>query len=183
MEFHDFHSQLSLEIMNRKMTLRDFPLPKSVQSGIVGVVSGGFDPVHPGHIAMFKEAAEMTDYLIVGVNSDAWLTRKKGKPFMPLSDRLEVIYNFGMVDNVAWWDDSDGSACELLEGLKEHCAFDSILFCNGGDRGLSDCPETAVENITCVFGIGGDYKMSSSSDYIKEWEELMSPFRKEHYYS
>ena len=74
--------------MNRKMTLRDFPLPKSVQSGIVGVVSGGFDPVHPGHIAMFKEAAEMTDYLIVGVNSDAWLTRKKGKPFMPLSDRL-----------------------------------------------------------------------------------------------
>jgi len=165
------------------MTLKNYPLPEHALKGIVGVVSGGFDPIHPGHLAMFEEAAEMTDYLIVGVNSDAWLKRKKGKPFMPLCHRIEVISNFRMVDNVAWWDDSDDSACELLEGLKEVCSYDSILFCNGGDRGLGNSPETTVENITCVFGIGGENKMASSSDYIKDWEKFRHPKKeKEHYY-
>ena len=79
------------------------------------VVTGGFDPIHSGHIDYIREAAKLGDILIVGVNSDKWLTRKKGKPFMNWQERTEVVNALKWVDHVLSFDDSDDSACSLLE--------------------------------------------------------------------
>ena len=67
---------------------------------IVVLVTGGFDPLHSGHIAYFKAAKSLGDKLIVGLNSDEWLTRKKGKPFMPFNERIEIINELSVVDEV-----------------------------------------------------------------------------------
>lgn len=74
------------------------------------LVTGGFDPLHSGHIAYFKAAKALGDKLIVGVNSDAWLERKKGRAFMPFSERAEIIRSLAVVDEVIAFDDSDSSA-------------------------------------------------------------------------
>ena len=66
----------------------------------VVIVTGGFDPLHSGHIAYFKAAKELGDYLVVGLNSDEWLTRKKGRPFMPLQERMAIVGNLNMVDEI-----------------------------------------------------------------------------------
>ena len=78
------------------------------------LVTGGFDPIHSGHIAYFREAKKLGDRLVVGVNSDEWLTRKKGQPFMSLNERLEIVRNLHMVDAVITFDDSDGSASQAI---------------------------------------------------------------------
>lgn len=77
----------------------------------VVVVSGGFDPVHSGHIAMFKAAKALGDVLVVALNSDDWLTRKKGQPFMPWKERMSIIKELAVVDQVIEFDDSDNTAC------------------------------------------------------------------------
>ena len=84
------------------------------------VVSGGFDPIHSGHLAMLREASGMGDKLIVGLNSDTWLTRKKGKPFMDIRERRAVLESIRWVDEVWEFDDSDDSACDLLERVRNH---------------------------------------------------------------
>ena len=76
----------------------------------VVLVTGGFDPLHSGHISYFKEAKKLGDKLVVGLNSDKWLARKKGKPFMPIQERVEIVKNLQMVDDVLCWDDDDDSA-------------------------------------------------------------------------
>ena len=73
------------------------------------IVTGGFDPLHSGHIAYFEAAKQLGDRLVVGLNSDAWLTRKKGRPFMPMSERRAIIENLNMVDRVIEFDDSDSA--------------------------------------------------------------------------
>ena len=98
------------------------------------VITGGFDPIHSGHIAYIKEAAKLGDRLMIGLNSDAWLERKKGRAFMPWSERAEILQNIKGVSNVLAWDDSDGSACELLEELKFNYVYADIIFANGVDR-------------------------------------------------
>ena len=80
-------------------------------------VSGGFDPIHSGHLAMLRQAAAIGDKLVVGVNSDAWLTRKKGKPFMSIHERKAILLAIKWVDEVWEFDDSDGSACDFLNTL------------------------------------------------------------------
>ena len=82
------------------------------------VVSGGFDPIHAGHISLIKAAKELGDYLIVGANSDAWLARKKGAAFMPWYHRAEIIRNLKQVDEVMSWEDWDDTAIQLLERVK-----------------------------------------------------------------
>jgi len=82
------------------------------------LVSGGFDPLHSGHIRMFTEAKKLGDRLVVGVNSDAWLTRKKGRPFMPQAERVAVVRALSMVDAVVEFDadyDADGSCRRFVE--------------------------------------------------------------------
>ena len=71
------------------------------------LVTGGFDPLHSGHIEYFKAAKELGDYLVVGVNSDAWLTRKKGRPFMPYQERQSIIKELSVVDEVIVFDDNN----------------------------------------------------------------------------
>ena len=83
-------------------------------SEIIVVVTGGFDPLHSGHIVYFKDAKKLGDKLIVGINSDEWLVNKKGRPFMPLSERSEIIKNLTVVDEVITFDDQDNSASDAL---------------------------------------------------------------------
>jgi D-beta-D-heptose 7-phosphate kinase/D-beta-D-heptose 1-phosphate adenosyltransferase len=98
------------------------------------VVSGGFDPVHSGHIKLIKAARALGDQLIVGINSDEWLARKKGRAFMPWQERLAVLNNLKSVDEVYTFDDQDGTACHLLQQVQAHYPADRIIFANGGDR-------------------------------------------------
>jgi len=134
------------------------------------VLSGGFDPVHDGHIAMFEAAARKYDYVIVGLNSDDWLSRKKGKPFMPYSVREKVLKSIKWVDEVWDFDDSDDSACNLLESVAFSHA--NITFGNGGDRSNDNYPEydfCLAQGINIDDTLGGSSKLNSSSDFLNEW--------------
>jgi cytidyltransferase-like protein len=134
------------------------------------VVSGGFDPVHSGHIKLIKQARLLGDMLIVGINSDEWLARKKGRAFMPWQERLCVINNLQQVDEVYTFDDDDGTATHLLQQVRAHYPADRIIFANGGDRTQDNIPEMAVPNVEFVFGVGGTDKANSSSWILQEWK-------------
>jgi cytidyltransferase-like protein len=134
------------------------------------VVSGGFDPVHSGHIKLIKEARLLGDMLIVGINSDEWLARKKGRAFMPWQERLCVLNNLSSVDEVYTFDDDDGTACHLLQQVRAHYPTDRIIFANGGDRTHANIPEMRVTGVEFVFGVGGENKSNSSSWILQEWK-------------
>jgi len=137
------------------------------------LVTGGFDPLHSGHIAYFKAARTLGDMLIVGLNSDEWLTRKKGRPFMPWTERLCVINNLAMVDEVYTFDDEDGSAKEFIRQVRAHYPNATLVFANGGDRTDKNIPEMDVvdSNLEFVFGVGGSDKRNSSSWILEEWNK------------
>jgi cytidyltransferase-like protein len=134
------------------------------------VVSGGFDPVHSGHIRLIKQARLLGARLIVGINSDEWLARKKGQAFMPWQERLCVLNNLQQVDEVYTFDDEDGTACHLLQQVRAHYPDAKIVFANGGDRNSSNIPEMTVPGIEFVFGVGGTDKANSSSWILEEWK-------------
>jgi cytidyltransferase-like protein len=134
------------------------------------VVSGGFDPVHSGHIRLIKEARLLGDMLIVGINSDEWLARKKGRAFMPWQERLCVLNNLRQVDEVYTFDDSDGTACHLLQQVQAHYPESRIIFANGGDRTQDNIPEMVMDKVEFAFGIGGTDKANSSSWILEEWK-------------
>lgn len=138
----------------------------------VVLVTGGFDPLHSGHIAYFKEAKKLGDKLVVGVNTDAWLTRKKGRPFMSGGERTTIIQNLSMVDHCLLFGDDDGSAIEAINNVRMLYPDAHIVFANGGDRTSENIPEmnTKVENISFVFGVGGSNKANSSSWILDEWK-------------
>jgi len=133
------------------------------------VVSGGFDPIHSGHIAYFKAARELGDQLVVGVNSDEWLIRKKGKAFMPIHERQAVVQSIRYVDYVIRFDDNDDSAILLLKTIKQKWPNDKIIFANGGDRNESNNREISVENVEFAYGVGGNMKLNSSSKILHDW--------------
>jgi len=139
----------------------------------VVVVSGGFDPVHSGHIAMFKAAKALGDVLVVALNSDDWLTRKKGQPFMPWKERMSIIKELAVVDQVIEFDDSDNTACAALVDTLAEWEGNPVLFANGGDRGKDNIPEMSVQDsrLTFEFGVGGNDKKNSSSWILKEWSQ------------
>ena len=145
------------------------------------VVSGGFDPVHSGHIKLLKEARLLGDMLIVGINSDEWLARKKGRAFMPWQERLAVLNNLKPVDEVYTFDDDDGTACHLLHQVRAHYPTDRIIFANGGDRTRDNIPEMTVPGVEFVFGIGGEDKANSSSWILQEWKAPKTPRAWGHY--
>ena len=132
------------------------------------VVSGGFDPIHSGHLAYFREAKELGMYLIVGVNSDEWLMRKKGYVFMPIEEREEIIKSIKYVNGVNRFNDDDDSAIDLLHKVKYWYPSDEIIFANGGDRNKSNCRELSVKGVEFVYGVGGKDKLNSSSDIVEK---------------
>ena len=138
------------------------------------LVTGGFDPLHSGHIALFQEAKKLGDKLIVGINSDAWLTRKKGQAFMSFSERKTIIENLGMVDDILSFDDSDDTASGAIYKLMATAGYGKhIIFANGGDRNEENTPEynTYQDDIEFVYGVGGDYKINSSSTLLENWKQ------------
>jgi cytidyltransferase-like protein len=136
------------------------------------LITGGFDPLHSGHIAYFKAAKTLGDMLIVGLNSDDWLVRKKGAAFMPWNERLCVINNLSMVDEVYTFDDDDGSAKHFIQQARAHYPDAELIFANGGDRTKDNIPEMDVvdSNLSFVFGVGGEDKKNSSSWILQEWK-------------
>lgn len=137
---------------------------------IIVAVSGGFDPVHVGHARMFQEAKKLGDKLVVILNNDNWLLKKKGYVFMPQEERKELLEAIQCVDKVVLTrhrkDLDDMSVCAELEYLKPN------IFANGGDRKLDNIPEVALCNkIGCkmVFGIGKGGKVQSSSELLKKF--------------
>lgn len=136
----------------------------------VVVVTGGFDPLHSGHIEYFKSAKRLGDILVVGVNSDAWLTRKKGRAFMPSNERISIIQNLKMVDHCVLFNDNDGSAREAIRNAKMMYPNSQIVFANGGDRTEKNIPEMTEPEVEFVFGVGGTEKVNSSSWLLDEWK-------------
>lgn len=136
------------------------------------LATGGFDPVHSGHIAYLKAARELGDILVVGVNSDAWLARKKGAAFMPLRERTQILRNLVGVDFVIDFDDSDGSARHAIWMVRQSYPQNKIIFANGGDRTDQNIPEMDIadDDVKFVFGIGGFNKANSSSWILQEWK-------------
>ena len=135
------------------------------------VVSGGFDPIHSGHISYFKSAKGLGEKLIVALNSDAWLIKKKEKFFMPFEERKIIIENLSMVDEVIDFDDDEfGSASQALIKIKGFYPKDEIIFCNGGDRTKENIPEMQIKDILFEFGVGGEDKKNSSSWILKDYQ-------------
>ena len=141
----------------------------------VVLVTGGFDPLHSGHIEYFKAAKQLGSKLIVGLNSDDWLTRKKGRPFMPFQERLSIIQELKIVDQVISFDDSDDTACgAIYKTLATHGNGTKVIFANGGDRTNTTTPEFKTYGdlpyVDFVFGVGGENKQNSSSWILDEWK-------------
>jgi cytidyltransferase-like protein len=137
------------------------------------LVTGGFDPIHSGHIAYFKAAKALGDILLVGVNSDAWLTRKKGSPFLPHKERVDIVDNIKCVDGIVYdFDDADGSSKDAILEVRKQFPDDTIIFANGGDRTPTNIPEMDIQdnNLEFVFGVGGEDKKNSSSWILQEWK-------------
>ncbi len=138
------------------------------------IVTGGFDPVHSGHIAYIQEARKLGDILIVGANSDEWLRRKKGQEFMPWHERASILSSLKDVDRVINFDDSDGSAKDAIRKVRQIYPTDQIIFANGGDRTNANIPEMEMLgemlHLQFEFGVGGEHKMNSSSWILQEWK-------------
>lgn len=139
----------------------------------VVVVSGGFDPIHSGHIEYIERAKELGSILVVALNSDEWLSRKKGRPFMPWSERSRIIKALKPVGYVMQFNDIDGSAIDAIHKTRLMWPRAKIIFANGGDRTKENIPEMNYqdENLEFVFGIGGENKMNSSSWILQDWKE------------
>ena len=135
----------------------------------ISVVSGGFDPLHSGHIAYLEAASSYGDELWVCLNSDEWLKAKKGKPFMQFDERKAVLQALSCVDQVISFDDRDGSCKSGLADIMSLNPEAQIIFCNGGDRTNKNIPENNIENVELVFGVGGTDKKNSSSKILEAW--------------
>jgi cytidyltransferase-like protein len=138
------------------------------------LITGGFDPLHSGHIAYIKAARELGDSLIVGVNSDEWLRRKKGQEFMPWEERATIIAALHNVDRVINFDDSDNSAKDAIRKVRTIHPTAQIIFANGGDRTKENIPEMdlleEMLHLDFVFAVGGEDKKNSSSWILQEWK-------------
>lgn len=147
----------------------------------VFTISGGFDPIHIGHVRYITSAAEKAQVgrpgdfwcpgvLVVIVNGDGFLKRKKGYSFMPLKERMEIISSIEGVDFVVCWDDGTQTVSGALEILKPS------FFLKGGDRcDPESVPEFSIcDNIGCevIFDVGGKDKVQSSSELVRQYENV-----------
>ena len=109
--------------------------------------------------------------MIVALNSDAWLEKKKGKFFMPFDERKVIVESIKFVDDVVGFQDDSMSSCiNALEEIKKSYPNDDIYFANGGDRDKKNIPEMSVSGISFLFGVGGNDKKNSSSWILNKWQ-------------
>jgi len=134
------------------------------------LVTGGFDPVHSGHISYLNHAQHLGDHLIIGLNSDAWLVRKKGQAFMNWHERMTILDNLHMTDTVIAFNDDDNSSIDAIRQVRTMYPDDHIIFANGGDRTSANIPEMVFDDVEFVFGVGGEDKKNSSSWILQEWK-------------
>ena len=137
------------------------------------LISGGFDPVHSGHIKLINDANKYGDVVVL-LNSDAWLRNKKGKEFLSFDERKIIMQNIKGVLDVLDFDDSDKSCIDGLRKAKKKYSNKIIKFANGGDRNDKTTPETTFcnqNNIEALWGIGGNNKSNSSSWILKKWKD------------
>jgi cytidyltransferase-like protein len=135
------------------------------------LITGGFDPLHSGHISYINAAKKLGDKLVVGINSDEWLKRKKGKYFLPSIERKIILESIKGVDIVIEFDDRDNTAKDSIRVLRKLYPDDKIIFANGGDRTKTNIPEMDIidENLEFIFSVGGDDKKNSSSWILNNW--------------
>ena len=137
------------------------------------LVSGGFDPLHSGHIEYLQSARQLGIKLIVALNSDEWLTRKKGRPFLPFKERKKVLESISVVDQVIEFDDSNDSANDAIHKVLSMSNNTTICFANGGDRTEYNSPEFKTYGkeplVWFAWNIGGG-KSNSSSWILQEWK-------------
>ena len=134
------------------------------------LVSGGFDPLHTGHLKLLKEAAKL-GRLVVALNSNEWLIRKKGYCFLDFTQRKELLEAYPFVSKVISFNDDDNTALKALEIIKPD------IFANGGDKNNQNIPEASYcqeNNISIIDKVGGDNKTTSSSDLVKKAMEQLS---------
>ena len=151
-------------------------LVRSPEKRVV-LVTGGFDPLHSGHLAYFKAAKALGDTLVVGINSDSWLKRKKGRSFYSWNERFQLIKNLEMVDYVIEFNDDENNSINAIKQSTQTFPGAKIIFANGGDRTAENIPEMGLldderykDHLEFVFSVGGDNKMNSSSWILEEWK-------------
>lgn len=137
------------------------------------ICTGGFDPLHSGHIAYFKESKKLGDKLFVGLNSDKWLSRKKGMPFLNYDERKTIVEALEVVDGIIEFNDDDNTACDAIEQIL-HDTENNVIFANGGDRNNTSTPEYQKyydhPKVDFAFGIGSKEKKNSSSWILDKWK-------------
>jgi D-beta-D-heptose 7-phosphate kinase/D-beta-D-heptose 1-phosphate adenosyltransferase len=143
------------------------------------MISGGFDPIHIGHIRYILEAKKLGDYLIVVLNNDNWLRVKKGKEFMEENERKEIIESINGVDKVIISghikNTKDKSVCDEIKKIKPH------IFANGGDRKPDGDPVPEVAlceelGIKIIYNVGYGGKVRSSSELVKKYSKHLKKY-------
>lgn len=147
-------------------------LRNAINADNIVLITGGFDPIHKGHLSYIDASKELGSKLIVGVNSDEWLARKKGRSFMPIDERVAILFALGSVDGVMTFDDSDDSGKDAIVKLRAEFPDSHIIYANGGDRTKTNIPEMDLDdsNVSFEFGVGGEDKKNSSSWILQEWK-------------
>lgn len=139
----------------------------------ITLISGGFDPIHSGHVKLITHAGPAS--VVIALNSDEWLIRKKGNYFLPWEERASILMGMAKVHRVIEFDDSDDSACAAIQSLKDQYPDSVISFHNGGDRTEGNVLEAlrfkGDPHVKLYYGIGGK-KSNASSDILQRWVDV-----------
>ena len=139
------------------------------------LVSGGFDPIHSGHIYLIQEASKYGDVIVL-LNSDKWLREKKGREFLPFVERETIMKSLKNVIDVLSFDDSDKTCVDGISKAIKKYPNHKIMLANGGDRNDKTTPNAErifcdKNNIKILWGVGGEYKANSSSKILERWQK------------